>query len=413
MSMEIDDMLTAEPWLKIGDAKFRSRLIVGIEQYDSVPVVRDILTVTGADVFITTVDPDSRRSSLLLADLDEVLPLDRFIWIGTTSFSRSKESALRTAHILRLWTLTEAYSKALGQGLRLGFNEFGFSPGGRLRAPDGSAASRGEWDFATHPVMDRYLLSVACHDAGLNTADDTSVHTMLDRGFLSAMQPKAPEEREPGAMPGPRDDEYVPYEKSVTGSFLVAASAGLRVGLAFGVRDEPNELTAPLEHTLAAFRWGARLLYESKGQEWLLAFTRSLGSDVLCPGALWAATHLEAHRLTLAEIVESGAGARGRMKEILLVAACRDGRERAHRRPHSVVAHEEVAVEGRHLEVDVFADRAADRDFRGRDADGNSVDGCSGHRRTHNGDRPLDAGNRHAGESLKGARENLEVPNFG
>ena len=101
MSMEIDDMLTAEPWLKIGDAKFRSRLIVGIEQYDSVPVVRDILTVTGADVFITTVDPDSRRSSLLLADLDEVLPLDRFIWIGTTSFSRSKESALRTAHILR------------------------------------------------------------------------------------------------------------------------------------------------------------------------------------------------------------------------------------------------------------------------------------------------------------------------
>lgn len=36
-------------------------------------------------------------------------------------------------------------------------------------------------------------------------------------------KPKTAEAREPGALPGPRDDEYVPYEKSVTGSFLVAA----------------------------------------------------------------------------------------------------------------------------------------------------------------------------------------------
>jgi thiazole synthase len=88
------------PWLTIGDAEFRSRLIVGIEQYDSVTDVKNVLEATGADVFITTVDPDSRRSSLLLSDLDEALPLDRFVWIGTTSFSRSKESALRTAQIL-------------------------------------------------------------------------------------------------------------------------------------------------------------------------------------------------------------------------------------------------------------------------------------------------------------------------
>lgn len=89
-----------EAWLTIGDAEFNSRLIVGIEQYDSVIDVKNVLEATGADVFITTVDPDSRRSSLLLSDLDAELPLDQFVWIGTTSFSRSKESALRTANIL-------------------------------------------------------------------------------------------------------------------------------------------------------------------------------------------------------------------------------------------------------------------------------------------------------------------------
>ncbi|MFL6126435.1 HisA/HisF-related TIM barrel protein [Actinophytocola sp.] len=89
------------PWLEIGDAKFRSRLIVGIEQYESITTVKNVLEATGADVFITTVDPDNRRSSLLLSDLDAVLPLDQFVWIGTTSFARSKEGALRTADILR------------------------------------------------------------------------------------------------------------------------------------------------------------------------------------------------------------------------------------------------------------------------------------------------------------------------
>ncbi|MFE6848237.1 4'-phosphopantetheinyl transferase family protein [Streptomyces sp. NPDC057686] len=92
--------------------------------------------------------------------------------------------------LLRLWTLKEAYTKALGQGLRLGFTAFGFGlESGGLLAPDGSAASRGEWAFATHPVLGgSYLVSTACHDTGLDTARDTAVHTMLDEGFMGAVE---------------------------------------------------------------------------------------------------------------------------------------------------------------------------------------------------------------------------------
>jgi 4'-phosphopantetheinyl transferase len=94
----------------------------------------------------------------------------------------------RAACVLRLWTLKEAYTKALGQGMRLAFTEFGFDLAlGGLRTPDGAAALGDEWAFATHPVLGRYLISAACHDAGLDPAEDTSVGTMLDRRLLTAM----------------------------------------------------------------------------------------------------------------------------------------------------------------------------------------------------------------------------------
>lgn len=105
----------------------------------------------------------------------------------------------RSAGLLRLWTFKEAYTKALGQGLRLGFSEFGLgvgSPG--LLGPDGTPAARGDWAFTTHQVLGRYLLSVACHDAGLDTSRDTAPRTMFDEGFVGAVT---------GLLAGPADDD--------------------------------------------------------------------------------------------------------------------------------------------------------------------------------------------------------------
>ncbi|MEU2134231.1 4'-phosphopantetheinyl transferase superfamily protein [Streptomyces sp. NPDC018352] len=99
--------------------------------------------------------------------------------------------AEQTAGMLRLWTLKEAYTKALGQGLRLDFSSFGFATGSSgdtgLLAPDGTPAAHGEWAFGTYPVLGRYLVSIACHDTGLDTSRDTAAATMLDEGFMATV----------------------------------------------------------------------------------------------------------------------------------------------------------------------------------------------------------------------------------
>lgn len=96
----------------------------------------------------------------------------------------------RNAALVRLWTLKEAYSKAIGQGLRFRFTEFGFGPQDRpvqVLRPDGSPGTGEEWLFETHTIGDRYTISVALYDAGFGDTDDVAAATMLDLGLLEAL----------------------------------------------------------------------------------------------------------------------------------------------------------------------------------------------------------------------------------
>ncbi|MFI7406887.1 4'-phosphopantetheinyl transferase family protein [Streptomyces sp. NPDC049541] len=66
----------------------------------------------------------------------------------------------RTDRFLRLWTLKEAYTKALGHGMRRRFSAvgFGWDATGTARLSEDTA---GEWAFATHLVEERFLVSEA------------------------------------------------------------------------------------------------------------------------------------------------------------------------------------------------------------------------------------------------------------
>ncbi|WP_369192327.1 thiamine biosynthesis protein ThiG [Streptomyces sp. R08] len=90
-----------EPWLRLGGRALYSRLILGIEQYTDPKLVADVLRVAACDVFITTFDLEQARPSLLTSDLDQAVGLDDYVWIGTTSFARSRQDALLTARRLK------------------------------------------------------------------------------------------------------------------------------------------------------------------------------------------------------------------------------------------------------------------------------------------------------------------------
>ncbi|MEV0092390.1 4'-phosphopantetheinyl transferase superfamily protein [Streptomyces sp. NPDC050738] len=83
----------------------------------------------------------------------------------------------RNRELVRLWTLKEAYSKAIGQGLRLRFTEFGFGAEDRrtrMERPDGAPGAGGEWSFHSWLVPGPYRVSVAFNDPGLDARRGSS-----------------------------------------------------------------------------------------------------------------------------------------------------------------------------------------------------------------------------------------------
>ncbi|WP_232246366.1 4'-phosphopantetheinyl transferase family protein [Kitasatospora mediocidica] len=121
----------------------------------------------------------------------------------------------RNPALVRLWTLKEAYSKAIGQGLRFRFTEFGFAPGARrvqVLRPDGSPGTGEEWSFGTWSIDRQYTVSVALFDAGFGDTADIAARTMLDDGLVDALiaseqfeQPDASEQGDVSERPGARE----------------------------------------------------------------------------------------------------------------------------------------------------------------------------------------------------------------
>src|SRR5436853_7265307 len=97
----VSSPLLEDPWLVLGDHEFHSRLLIGLEQYNSVALIQQILEAANVQVLITTFDLESSRSGLLFADLANAFPPEDYTWIGTTCFARTAEHAITVARMLK------------------------------------------------------------------------------------------------------------------------------------------------------------------------------------------------------------------------------------------------------------------------------------------------------------------------
>ncbi|MEU1820676.1 4'-phosphopantetheinyl transferase superfamily protein [Streptomyces roseifaciens] len=148
----------------------------------------DILAVGLSHVGPIGVDVESSARSIYGTGLAE------------ESFTAYERAALgwlpeqdRNASMIRLWTLKEAYSKALGLGLRLPFTSFGFTipaasgATARLLRSDGSPADDGDWHLESHTLDAGYTVSAAVAPAVFGTTRRPTAGTVLDAGLAAAV----------------------------------------------------------------------------------------------------------------------------------------------------------------------------------------------------------------------------------
>jgi 4'-phosphopantetheinyl transferase len=109
-------------------------------------------------------------------DVEEIEPREADFRVAEEFFAPAEVRALKAmppaeqaTGFFRYWTLKEAYIKAVGSGLAMPLQSFGFTLAPpRITFEAGSGDDAAAWEFAVLPTTDRHILSVAAARSGVH-----------------------------------------------------------------------------------------------------------------------------------------------------------------------------------------------------------------------------------------------------